>query len=698
MKQKNANTEKSAKNANRPFSESLKSILNNKYFHLLLVSVIAVTFYVNYDAMFDKKLDMNGDNIQYYSLGQSLHNGTGYSDIIGFDIKPHTHFPPGYPAFISVLLNFTDGNSFIPIKKANGFLLFASIILLFYLMKKVTQNNVVIAFAAAILFCVQKDLLRWSTIMMSEMLFLLLATLTISIALRLYKKNSFREYSKWDIVALVGMVLSIAYIYFVRTMGISLIVALFGWFAILGLMQGYKFLKAKKEGSEEISSYRKRLCYYACCAGLVLLPFGVAKCAWGVRNNSIGHVQTDYLSDFMKKGGNGEKMTTFSDWTDRVYNNAKAYLTKLIPETILTKPFEIKDPISASDIFLGFLVFAIVIIGLWNTGWGGFLLFCYLTVTFGVLLFWPEQYTSVRYYVTVVPFILFLFLNGLRNIVLFVIQKIKSDNLKKYSSPIATAAVLAATFLWLVPLQSEAQTPYRDLAKHSYKKILNDQNCLNFFEALDWCEDNLPDSSRMVCRKPELYYMHSGFKKSVSFPYYAEVDTVMSYLGKVKATHLILDNWFKHAYVTLYPAVKKYPEQFKAIHKIGEADSVKKTNPVYIIEFNPNWGYHGELVDGKKEGMGSYFYQDGRKYIGNFKNDLPNGEGEFYNSEGALQFKGTWKDGNYQTGKGFSFYNNKKYEGEYKNGKPNGFGVYSDTTGKVIAKGIWKDGVLVNMQ
>ena len=201
MKQKNSkpssvqnnNNKKSNQETARPFSETIKSILINKYFHLFLLSIIAVTFYINYDAIFDKKLDMNGDNIHYYSLAQSLHNGTGYSDIIGFEVKPHTHFPPGYSVFISVLLNFTDGNNFLPIKKANGVLLLASIVLLFYLMKKVTRNNVIIAFAAAMLFCVQKDLLRWSTIMMSEMLFLLLTTLVITFAIRLYKKNSFRE-------------------------------------------------------------------------------------------------------------------------------------------------------------------------------------------------------------------------------------------------------------------------------------------------------------------------------------------------------------------------------------------------------------------------------------------------------------------------------------------------------------------------
>jgi len=702
MKQKknysSASRQQKPSQPKRSFMDAVKMVLSNRFFHIGLLAIVAVVFYINYDAVFDKKLDMNGDNIVYYSLGQSLHNGTGYSDIMGFEVKPHTHFPPGYPAFISALLNFTRDGNYLPIKKANGFLLFLSIIMLFYMMKKITKNNIILAFSVAILFCFQKDLLRWSTIMMSEMLFLFLTVVVISVALLLHRRKSFREYSKWDFAALGAMLLSIAYIYFVRTMGISMILALCGWYMSLALWKGYKYLKTKKEESTESVTYRKGLCYYACMAILVLLPFGISKVAWGVRNQAIGHVQTDYISDFKKKGGNGEVMTTWSDWSERVYSNAKSYLTKLMPETVLTKPFEKKDPITGYDIMIGFFVFGLVIIGFIHTGWGGFLLFSYLAVSFGVLLFWPEQYTSVRYYVAIVPLILFLFVNGIWNIVSFLASKIKMGWIQSHSSVIATVIVIIATFFWLVPLQSEAQANYRQLAKCSYKQMVGDQNFLNYYEAMDWCGKNLPDSSRMVCRKPELYYIYSGFKKSVSFPYYASVDTVISYLNKVNATNIILDNWFKHAYVTLYPAVKKYPEKFKVLHTIGKVDTVNKVNPVYIIEYNYKWGFDGKIVNGKKEGYGVFNYQDGRRYVGNYVNDRPDGEGEFYDFNGKLQFKGTWRAGNYMDGKGYAFYGDKKYEGEYKNGSPSGYGVYSDTLGHVIAKGIWRNGTLVQPQ
>ena len=48
--------------------------------------------------------------------------------------------------------------------------------------------------------------------------------------------------------------------------------------------------------------------------------------------------------------------------------------------------------------------------------------------------------------------------------------------------------------------------------------------------------------------------------------------------------------------------MKSYPEKFKVLQKIGELDSVKMINPAYVVEFNPSWGYFGDIVDGKREG------------------------------------------------------------------------------------------------
>jgi len=126
----------------------------------------------------------------------------------------------------------------------------------------------------------------------------------------------------------------------------------------------------------------------------------------------------------------------------------------------------------------------------------------------------------------------------------------------------------------------------------------NDPRMKNYIEACSFFE-NLPDTVKVITRKPEIFYEFSGNKKAEGFPWRATPDEIISYLKKTEATHLILDNRFTHAYLTLYPAVQKYPEKFKVLKKIGEIDTIAKLNPTYVLEFNDG-GYHGERVNGKK--------------------------------------------------------------------------------------------------
>jgi hypothetical protein len=54
--------------------------------------------------------------------------------------------------------------------------------------------------------------------------------------------------------------------------------------------------------------------------------------------------------------------------------------------------------------------------------------------------------------------------------------------------------------------------------------------------------------------------------------------------------------------------------------------------------------YIGQWVDNKKSGVGTYVYDNGRTYVGEFLNDKFNGEGALFNRDGLLLFSGTWRD------------------------------------------------------
>ena len=95
--------------------------------------------------------------------------------------------------------------------------------------------------------------------------------------------------------------------------------------------------------------------------------------------------------------------------------------------------------------------------------------------------------------------------------------------------------------------------------------------------------------------------------------------------------------------------------------------------------------YDGDWVRGKKEGQGTYYFSNGAKYEGNWVQSKMEGKGIFYYKNGD-KYDGEWKD-NKREGNGIYYYSNgSKYEGEWKNDKKEGNGSFTYTK-----KGIWKD-------
>ena len=59
-----------------------------------------------------------------------------------------------------------------------------------------------------------------------------------------------------------------------------------------------------------------------------------------------------------------------------------------------------------------------------------------------------------------------------------------------------------------------------------------------------------------------------------------------------------------------------------------------------------NETYMGEWLDGRKNGIGAYYFEDGNKYVGEFQNDVFHGNGIYYYSDGNIK-SGEWNDGEY---------------------------------------------------
>lgn len=91
--------------------------------------------------------------------------------------------------------------------------------------------------------------------------------------------------------------------------------------------------------------------------------------------------------------------------------------------------------------------------------------------------------------------------------------------------------------------------------------------------------------------------------------------------------------------------------------------------------------YMGEFKDGDMMGHGIYFYEDGEKYIGNFKYGEYEGEGASIKTDGA-KYIGEFSGGEFNGFGRLYFSSGKKYTGHFVEGVKEGYGIYEFTNGQ----------------
>ncbi len=101
--------------------------------------------------------------------------------------------------------------------------------------------------------------------------------------------------------------------------------------------------------------------------------------------------------------------------------------------------------------------------------------------------------------------------------------------------------------------------------------------------------------------------------------------------------------------------------------------------------------YIGEFKNDALNGQGEYYCANGDYYIGEFKNGVPDGQGEYYWAEGDY-YIGEWKNGA-KEGQGECHYaSGNYYIGEWKNDVKEGQGEFYWADGTYYV-GEWKNGV-----
>lgn len=118
-----------------------------------------------------------------------------------------------------------------------------------------------------------------------------------------------------------------------------------------------------------------------------------------------------------------------------------------------------------------------------------------------------------------------------------------------------------------------------------------------------------------------------------------------------------------------------------------------KTHGKGIIFYHDNEerdriSYHGDFKDGNIEGIGVLEWKNGSKYEGELKNDKRHGKGKIYMSNGST-YEGDWLD-NLKHGRGIFIYSKlnekERYDGEWRFDKMCGEGLIFMKNGEVQKK------------
>jgi len=110
----------------------------------------------------------------------------------------------------------------------------------------------------------------------------------------------------------------------------------------------------------------------------------------------------------------------------------------------------------------------------------------------------------------------------------------------------------------------------------------------------------------------------------------------------------------------------------------------------------PSWTLHGEWQNGAMHGQGHQHWEDGRKYVGQFKHGRLNGAGfmQWRHKKGVMVYEGQYCDDKKHGSGKFTWPSGKSYEGQWVSGERHGIGVDTSAKGtRIRAK--WEEGSLV---
>jgi len=627
-------------------SDKSNQVPKKKYWVEIIYLIILTIVVVNlYNKVYDKKLFLGGDNAVYYITGKAIAEGKGYTNINLPGDPPAIWYPPGYP-FISAGIMLVFGKNIEVMNKANGFFLFGSLILLYLISLRFTKNKH-LSFIITLITALNMHILNYSFIAMTEIPFIFTSLASIYFLMRIkIQPLPFKDVNFW--VFFFFLMLS----YYIRPTGSVL---------IGGVVVYYLFARNWK------------------MAAIVFFGFLLCAFPWYLRNKSVGGSRYD--SQIVLKNPYQPELGAMQtkDWFARIEKNAKRYVSMEIPSALIgynipkyekPAPHDINWPAGIIFVVLG-------IIGLFRVRELKWFIIAYFAGTVAILMLWPEVWTGTRLMLTIVPIIYILVILAIYDGISWIAKKI---NVQEKIS----VSVIPFLFLFFIFYQTDGIANLENMAKTGVMSPAY----LRYFDVAKWAKTNIPPTSVVVCRKPELFYLYAGCK-TTNYLFTLNSDSLIANMKTKKATHVVIEQLgFASTGRYLVPDLMANQEKFKLIYHVKDPDT-------YLYEIHYECGYTGEKKDGKKNGKGFSRFANGTSYDGSWKDDRKDGMGVF-SWDNGYRFEGSFSN-DLRNGPGVMYLNNgQKLVGIWVNDTINGHAILYDSLGRIKQQGIMKKNVFVN--
>lgn len=498
-------------------------------------AVITLLFAVVYYNCFDSKLDLNGDNAAYIRLARNLANGLGYSNISPEGVTPASHFPPGYPAFLSLFVSVGLDN-LILFKILNGVLLLLSVCMLYVLSYRLSGNRP-LAITASVLVCFSPHLMHFASMAMSEMLYLTFTVLAF-VALYRYVVRAPSPFYKslWFYIAILSAVAS----YYVRTVGASII------FAVL------IFFLFRKEWKPAVASLLGMI--------MLLVPWMLRNSIHGIESRYFGTIMTvnPWRPELGTVSGVGEMLS-------KMITNIDETVIKGFREILF--PFleiNYQEPSGIVGVIAGLSVACIVLYGCWSGGRNfRFPFLAFILANIGLFALWHGGNGS-RYVVPIAPYLFLFFYLGLYNIVLMLLQKVL-----KLSVNIGKKEWLPYLFLFVALPMITSVKNQSMMASQPFPPAYS-----NYFKLAETMQKQLPAGSVVSCRKPELFDYFAPSHYASRYPFTNDSKKMLSGLLERKVDFVILEQLgYSSTVLYLLPVVQEHPDMFRVAAHLPNPDT-----------------------------------------------------------------------------------------------------------------------------